>query len=142
MTGAIFDGICRAIADGFGLPVYTERVKQGLDGPCFVVRLESSVTELFFGKRYLMKNRFKITYLDPSADEEQNCLDAAEKLCDVLEVIDYGDGTVRGSDIKCAAKENYMEMWVSYDLFVWKYDGGEEDTGLMEDISIDESGIK
>ena len=142
MVEKIFDGVCGAIAEEFELPVYTERIMQGLDAPCFTVRLESSVTELFFGKRYLMKNRFKITYLDPERTEHLNAVKTVEGLCAALEVIDYGGGTVRGSDIKCETKENLLELWISYDLFVWKYDEGSEETDLMMDLTIDESGIK
>ena len=142
MTEKILDGICKAVSERFGIPVYTKRVVQGLDEPCFVVRLESSVTELFFGKRYLMKNRFKITYLDQSKAEHENSINIANGLCLALEVIDCGDvGKVRGSGFKCSVGEDMAEFWVNYDIFVYKADE-EEDTELMWEMKIDTSKIR
>jgi hypothetical protein len=136
MVEKIFDNICKAVAEEFGLPVYTERVVQGVAAPCFIIRLESSVTELFFGKRYLMKNRFKIMYLDDSACEHINCASIVERLCAVLEYTDYGEGRVSASNLKCEIEENHLDLYADYNLFVYKHDEDEEAAAMMESLKI------
>lgn len=141
MVNELLDGICKTVSEEFGLSVYTERVLQNIDEPCFVIRLESSVTELFFGKRYIMKNRFKLSYLDSGRAEHLNSAGILERLCEVLEVLEYDGGLVRGGNMKCSVNENVLEFYISYDMFVYRSGSGEDEPELMQSVKTDMSGI-
>lgn len=139
MTDKIFDGICKAVSEEFNnLPVYTERVVQGVNAPCFMVRLVKSETQLFMGKRYIMNNKFKITYLDENRQNENlNCASVIERLCMATEVIDYGGGCVRGSNFKCEIEENHLDLYVDFNLFVYRHTDEADNTELMQELNID-----
>ncbi len=137
MIKKVFDALCLAVREEFELPVYTDRVVQNLQSPCFLVRLKENSTERFFGKKFIMKNRFCITLLDDSRKEHEYLTQTVERLCGVVKLLDYGGGKVHGSGIKCELNENRLELYVNYDFFVYRYEEEGEDTGLMQEYELE-----
>lgn len=127
--------VCENIYKEFSdIPVYTERVVQGLDEPCFFVYLKNCNLNLFRGKRYWMENRICIEYLGPQLTENTNICSIIERLCLALEKIDC-DGQVLGSGIKSEISEGVLTVTVNYNMFVYKTEATES-SELMEDMSL------
>ncbi|MBQ6555469.1 MAG: hypothetical protein IJR45_01990 [Firmicutes bacterium] len=137
MLEKIFDALCAAVSEEFELPVYTDRAVQNVNSPCFVIRVKKSETELFFGKKYIMRNEFCVMLLDDGRKEHEYLTQAVERLCGVVKLLDYGGGKVHGSGIRCELNENRLELYVNYDFFVYKYSEGGEETGLMQEYELE-----
>ncbi len=136
ITDLIIKGVCRNIYKEFELPVYTEKVIQGLEEPCFFVTLKSSVCRHFFGKRYRMENKIQVKYYAPYQVENSSCGAVVERLCQALEVIEC-DGYVRGSNFGCSISDGILTFNAEYNMFVYLNDA-EDDGTLMQELELNQ----
>lgn len=134
ITSKIIRGVCENLEKEFtDVPIYTERVSQGLDEPCIFVYLRTSSLNLFRDKRYYMKNEICVEYFAPQQVENSSCGTALERICFALEKISC-DKELRGSDIKCEIKDGVLSVTCSYNLFVYKQE--QENTELMAGLKL------
>jgi len=124
------DAIADALQLAFDLPVYGERVRQGLETPCFLVVPVRISREHVRGGRYEQTHLFDVRYFDEAGDFD-GAHDVADRLFDALEVVSLADGgKVRGSDMKYEIKEGVLLFSTMYRLLLYK----EEEKTIMEDL--------
>ena len=117
----IIDGVCKALSDEFGAgyEIYTEDIKQGLEEPCFSVRLISPSTTQFLGKRYYMTNQFCVHYFPKSKTAvNEECFDITDRLTSCLEYITVNGDLTRGTEMSSEIVDGVLSFFVNYDMFV------------------------
>ena len=135
MPEDIVESVCRNIKEEFGdIPVYTERVVQGLEEPCFFVYMEESIYTRFFGERFFMQNKVAVKYFAKYQTENSSCASVVERLCMILEQIEC-DGIIRGTKPQCDIKEGILNFEIYYNFFVKKKEKP-EDTELMQSMKL------
>lgn len=132
MINNIVDGICLAINAEFGddFKIYTERIEQGLDEPCFYVKRLNHGSNLFLHDRYTRTNQFAIQYFPSTDDAQSECADVSDRLFICLDVVDLGDGSIRVSQMESIIEDSVLTVTVNYNFFVDVH----TDVSYMEDI--------
>ncbi|WP_270167581.1 phage tail terminator family protein [Paenibacillus sp. SYP-B4298] len=103
------------------VPIYSEEIKQGLDPPCFFVKLFPVAQERQQGRRYIRQHTFDIHYFPRgfdtggagAANEEMHWL--SDTLYDVMEYIDC-NGLIRGTGMRHEIVDGVLHFFVSYEL--------------------------
>lgn len=135
MPEDIVESVCRNIKKEFGdIPIYTERVVQGLEEPCFFVYMKESIYTRFFGERFFMKNKVAVKYFAKYQTENSSCAAVVERLCMILEQIEC-DGIIRGTEPQCDIKEGILNFEICYNFFVKKKEKP-ENTELMQSMKL------
>ena len=112
----IIDGVCKALSDEFGAgyEIYTEYIKQGLEEPCFSVRLISPSTTQFLGKRYYMTNQFCVHYFPKSKTAvNEECFDITDRLTSCLEYITVDGDLTRGTALSSEIVDGVLSFFVN-----------------------------
>jgi len=113
-------GLLKALAQAFpDIDRYGEEIKQGLEAPCFFVKLFPVSQEREFGRRYKRFHSFDIHYFPKSEtrpNEESHAL--AEQLYDQLEYIEVNNGLCRGTKMKHEIVDEVLHFFVTYDFHV------------------------
>lgn len=94
-------GVCNALHDEFGFPVYTERIEQDLNPPCFYVHAYSNSNTKRVMWRYRHDIGMEVVYFPAeagpadarSAQAEMN--NVSDRLMYLLEIIDCNGTSVR-----------------------------------------------
>ena len=119
MIQDLIDGVCTALADNFtGNEVYTERMKQGMESPCFFVRCidQEDGQEV---QRYRMSYQFSIQYFPESEEEpDAECHKVAERLFSCLEMIRADGAWIRGADMAGHVEDGVLTFAISYGVFL------------------------
>ncbi len=131
MIDEIIKGIAKGLYDEFGesgYSIYTERVEQGLNVPCFFVLCERLTDRLYRGKRYRLSAEIKVEFV---ADEKADCINGninsvLEKMYDLTEIIDVDDCVLRGLETGVEKNENGFVFNVKYEYFYYKTDDVED----------------
>lgn len=122
LTNEVLDGVIAAIADEFDpIPVYDEQVDQGMPEPSFAVRSIHPRQALFLNRRYKRTELIEVVYFPPNEEgRKRNTNEVLEKLFSILEYIQAGTDTVRGTDMDAHIDdENHVGVFtVSYKYFV------------------------
>ena len=118
MIKDILKGITDAIYSEFGdgYEIYTERVEQGLQEPCFFVILLNPTNRVFLSNRRRLTNLFSIQYFPSTNTPKIECAEVFERLVPVLDCITVGDDLVNGSNMEVVI-DDVMTITVNYDLF-------------------------
>lgn len=103
------------------MPIYGEEIKQGLDPPCFFVKLFPVAQERQQGRRYIRQHTFDIHYFPrgfdtggvSTANEEMHQL--SDTLYGVMEYIDC-NGLIRGTGMRHEIVDGVLHFFVSYDF--------------------------
>lgn len=122
MVNNIVLGIAQKIRTVFSetnYSLYTENIEQGFKEPCFFVSLISHTQKQRLGNRYRETYSFDISYY-PSADGSTNeeCLEVAEGLYEILEYITADSDLLRGININSKITEGILHFYVDYNIFV------------------------
>ncbi|ASS76820.1 hypothetical protein CIG75_18985 [Tumebacillus algifaecis] len=96
---------------------YGEAIKQGLNGPCFFVRLLSAQHDRELDRRYKRAHSFDIHYF-ASSNEDAHAV--AEQLYDCLEYIIVADGKCRGTRMRHEVVDGVLHFFVDYDFHVMR----------------------
>ena len=122
MINKIIDGISVAINFEFGDPyeIYTESIEQGLTEPCFSVLCLNPTIDQKLGNRYFRRNLFCIHYFPSTNEKQSECHAVAERLMDVLEMINVDGDLCRGTDMHSEVVDNVLSFFVNYDMYVYK----------------------
>ena len=132
MTGKLRDGICRAINGEFGgdYRIYTEKIEQRFERPCFFVEVKSSDTQLFRGNRYHMQSRLLVTYYPLYTDKNEDMAKTAQRLSQCLEVTEPDGSPLRCSSCSHTFEKDCLLTDIGFDFFVIR-EPAEEDSELM-----------
>jgi hypothetical protein len=130
LTNEVLDGVIAAIADEFDpIPVYDEQVEQGMPEPSFAVRSIHPRQALFLNRRYKRVELIEVVYFPPNGEgRKRNTNEVLEKLFSILEIIQAGDDTIRGTDMDAHIDdENHVGVFtVNYKYFVDSDDESEK----------------
>ncbi|MEW9093945.1 MAG: DUF6838 family protein [Clostridiaceae bacterium] len=81
-------GINQALDKEFPhIAIYSEKIEQGFEEPCFFVKILSSAQGKELTSRYKKNVYFDIHYFSDKEDINSDCLNMADKLYEVLECI-------------------------------------------------------
>lgn len=122
MINAVIAAISISLNAEFGdkYGIYMEEVKQDLKEPCFFISCISPSIQRYPGSRYLRKNQFCIQYFPQSADINEECLAAAERMMWCLEEISADGDLMRGTEMRYEIMDGILNFFVDYNCFVKK----------------------
>ncbi|MCM1136759.1 MAG: hypothetical protein NC400_14440 [Clostridium sp.] len=136
----IIKGVARQLnaAFGEGYTIYQNRVRQGLQEPCFFIGVLQPEEQPLLGSRALRRNPLVIQYFPRVDGDNAEMLEAAGKMLDGLRFIRLLNGDLLlGRKMRYEIVEGILHFFVNYDLTVWR----PEQRGKMEDLAI-KNGIK
>lgn len=128
MVNKIIDGISIKLNSVFGdgYEISTKKIEQGLEEPCFFIKVLNPSQESLLGPRKSRTNSFDIHYFGNDPD------DVAEQLFSELEFITLTNGDIlRGSNMKYEVVDGVLHFFVNFNLFTVKV-GTPEDS--MEEL--------
>lgn len=130
----LIDAIAEALFQQFGsgYEIYTEKVEQGLQEPCFMIRCVSPTKNLYLGTVYKRTNQFVIQYIPSSTDAYEECVSVMEKLFDCLENVILSGKPIHGMELQGEITDGILNFKVNYDGFVLK----EQDEIDMETLEV------
>ncbi|RRJ62405.1 hypothetical protein EHV15_05150 [Paenibacillus oralis] len=96
-----------------------EEIKQGLNPPCFFVRLLEPEHTQELGRRYMRLHPFAVRYYGVDRANE-DYYDMAERLTSVLQQINVNDVLVRGSEMNFEIVDEVLHFFVNYNFLVWE----------------------
>ncbi|WP_313803586.1 DUF6838 family protein [Cytobacillus sp.] len=97
-----------------------EEQKQGVEGPCFFVKLLSTKQIKEINRRYKRSHSFDIIYLPSSANTIEEIDAIAEQLYRYLEYIDLKGSLVHALNMRHEIIEGVFHFFVDYDFYVVK----------------------
>lgn len=137
MINSIIEAISVALNGAFGdrYEIHREEVKQDLKEPCFFIQCLNLNMEQFLGRRYFRGSQFCIQYFPETAEIVKECHEVGEAMYFCLEYITCqgDDRPIRGTKMHYELKNDVLNFFVNYDLFVYKA----EDKPLMEELEIE-----
>lgn len=99
------------------LKIYGEEIVQGFEAPAFFVKLLSAVQTQELGPRYMRMHSFDVHYF-PLDDKNEDAHDMAEKLYEMLEVIEYNGVQYRGTNMNHEIVDRVLHFFVDYNVHV------------------------
>lgn len=119
MINSIISGISVSIFEEFGegYEIYTEKIEQGINEPCFLISSLSQSSKQFFSSRYKKDNLFSIQYFPSSNEIKAECNDVAERLNNCLEWINVNSNLIRGTNINSEMTDDVLHVSVTYNYF-------------------------
>lgn len=128
LTNDLLDGVVAALAAEFpGIPVFDERVEQGIVEPSFTVRCVRPKQDLFRDVRYARDDLIEVVYFPPAAGEARHDInEVMDALYLALELITADGDPVRGSQMQAHVdEENRAGVFtVNYRYFARTDDSG------------------
>lgn len=115
----LIDAIAEALFQEFGsdYDIYTEKVEQGLEEPCFLVRCLNPTKNLDLGSRYRRTNRFSIQYIPSSDEANKECFSVMERLFHCLKDVFIDEKPIHGKELECELVDEVLTLTVNYDGF-------------------------
>lgn len=135
MINKIIVGIAQALNSQFGddYEIHCQEIEQDLKEPCFLILLLNASNEQLVGDRYSRKQPFDILYFPKSENDSRvEMYEAIEKLNDVLEYINFGDGLLRGTNMKGQIIDDVLHFFIDYNFIVIK----QGDKDYMQQLTI------
>ena len=117
---------------GSGYEIYTEKVEQGLNEPCFLIRCLNPTKNIFLGRCYKRTNQFGIQYIPSTEDANEECASVLERLFECLENVILHGKPVHGAELHGEITDGILTFMVNYDGFVLK----DEQQHIMEELEI------
>lgn len=96
ITSAVSTAVYNAFGDGY--EIYTDRVTQGLQEPCFLISCLSGTRGVDLGRRYARTAQFSVQYFPKVEGDSTEINSAFEKLLEAL-------GSHRGGRAACCTAE-------------------------------------
>lgn len=95
-----------------------EEIKQGLNPPCFFVRLLEPSHDQELGRRFIRYHPFVVRYYAPERTNA-DMYDMAEKLTAALQWITVVDRPIRGTGMRFEIVDEVLHFFVNYKFHVW-----------------------
>lgn len=99
------------------IKIYGEEIVQGFEAPAFFVKLLSTAQTQELGPRYARMYSFDVHYF-PLDGQNEDAFDIAEKLYEVLEVIEYNGVQYRGTNMNHEVVDRVLHFFVAYNVHV------------------------
>ncbi|WP_313731420.1 phage tail terminator family protein [Cohnella nanjingensis] len=129
-TNMVRDGVNAVLDAAFpGVEIHGEEIKQGLKEPCFFVKLLDAAADRELGRRYRRILSFDIHYF---GRDNREMHDVAEKLYDILDVLNVGVGAFPGMAMKHEIVGRVLHFFVDYTFLVWRQRPDDPVMGTME----------
>lgn len=96
------------------VPIYGEDISQGLTEPCFYVKLFPTQHDQSLNRRYRRTHTFDIHYFPEPIQPYKDMHDMSEALTDVLELVPFGTGLLRGSGMNTEIIDGVLHFGVEY----------------------------
>lgn len=130
--------IISAIADNIKLKfeninIYTEKVKQGFEKPCFSIICTNCQKNIYRGQRYRLNADIEIHYYSSSRDDYN---DVMLKLFDIINYIEVDSYSIRAVKMSMTQKEDCCLFAVGYDFFCYMEEEKEMMGEYMEKLNI------
>lgn len=126
MINSIIEAISISLNKEFGdgYETHMEEMKQDLEKPCFFITCSNQTTNLFFGKRYIRTNQFRIQYIPETDEKQRECYSVAERMQQCLEYITIcgEDQPMRGTKMTYEVVNGVLNFFLNYDCFIYKND--------------------
>lgn len=120
MINGIINGICVALHRSYpDCTIYTEKVRQGLNLPCFFVANLSCDSRLSLGLRYFENRLFVVRFI-PKSDTNDELNSVMRDLPYILEYISVDGDLLRGSDMRCECVDGVLHFYINYNGFVYR----------------------
>jgi hypothetical protein len=130
----LIDAIAEALFQEFGsgYEIYTEKVEQGLNGRCFLIRCLNPTKNLYLGRCYKRTNQFSVQYIPSTAEAIEECNSVMERLFECLENVILSGKPIHGMELHGEITDGILNFMVNYDGFVLKA----EEQYIMEDLDV------
>lgn len=130
----LIDAIASALFQEFGsdYKIYTEKVEQGLEEPCFLIRCLSPTKNVFLGRCYKRTNQFAVQYFPSTVDVIEECHSVLERLFECLQDVILSGKPIHGKELNGEIADGILTFTVNYDGFVLKT----EEQYIMEDLEL------
>lgn len=99
------------------IKIYGEEIGQGFEAPAFFVKPLSTAQTQELGPRYARMHSFDVHYF-PLNGQNEDAFDIAEKLYEVLEVIEYNGVQYRGTNMNHEVVNRVLHFFVDYNVHV------------------------
>ena len=104
---------------GDGLKVYESNVKQGLETPCFFVKLVTSPSKQYLWKRKKLEYLFDIHYFPEDETDNADMMEVGEQLVYLLEFITLPSGELNhGREMSYQIIDGVLHFSVTYSVIV------------------------
>jgi hypothetical protein len=137
MVDKIMAAISKTLDTEFGSEYevyFSEDVRQGMEEPCFFIALLNSARVQRVGLRYRQDNPFAIHYFPSKKQNNFEMVKIAQRLLDVLEVIQLHDGDlIRGTGTNFSINDGVLQFFIDYNVYLKK----EIDTTDMRTLKTD-----
>ncbi len=134
-TNDILDSISIKINELFGddYKIYTDNVKQGLEMPCFFIKMLPSNKKKLIGNRYENECNLVIhSMLDEENTEEYN--DISDKLYELEYITLLNGDMLKGYGMRTEISDDVLLFFVTYKYFTYKNKAKDDD---MENLTLD-----
>lgn len=120
MTNYIIKGIAQALNGEFGedYTIYTEKIEQGFETPCFFISLVSSSDKMMLGHRCFSENLLCVQYF-PQDEQHGNeeCLEVMDRLTKCLKWIYDDEDLTMGRKMNGELTDGFLSFFVHYDFY-------------------------
>lgn len=133
------DAVTRRLDElfGDGYTIYTDRVEQGLEEPCFFVQFLEPSEKPMIGRRYYRQTEMCIQYMPEDTQQSSRELNrVSDILMNGMEYITLTDGNLlrgTGMKVRMDMDEDVLTFLVSYNMYVVKKKQEEE---TMDDVKV------
>lgn len=117
MLNEIIKGISIKLnaAFGDGFKIYQNDVEQGLQEPCFFIRILKPELSPLLGRRSMKRNPFDVLYFPSNPGNNAELISVAEKMMESLEFITIPNGDVlRATGISYEIQDDVLHFFVSF----------------------------
>ncbi|MBB6633557.1 phage tail terminator family protein [Cohnella thailandensis] len=116
------EAVIGTIGEAFpGMPILAEEIPQEQARPFFFVKDLPVVHSRIMGRRYVRSHSYEVQYFPSSIEgANQEILDVAERLTELLEQIRLGSGNLRGKGMRFETVEGVLRFMVTTDIHVFK----------------------
>ena len=132
---SLIDAIAEALFQEFGsdYEIYTEKVEQGLNGRCFLIRCLNPTKNVFLGRCHKRTNQCSVQYIPSTQDAIGECNSVMERLFECLKNVIVSGKPIHGTELNGQITDGILTFTVNYDGFVLQTPEG---TPNMEDLEI------
>lgn len=127
MINLIIKGITNVIHQTFGdgYDIYTEKVEQGLEEPCFFVYCISPSKDIFLGRRMKRNYQFAIQYIPRGPNKKAEINGVFEQLNDAVRFIDVGEDKMLAMSVSPDISDEVLTLSVTYTFFSYEKQEGD-----------------
>ena len=136
MINKLLAGIAEALFQvyGSGYEIYTEKVEQGLEEPCFLIRCLDPTMNRDLDRRFKRTMLFSVQYFPATGGKVAECTGVLETLFDILTDLPVSGSVVHGADLNGQITDDVLTFTVRYDLLVLKDEAPEAN---MNDLAVE-----